>query len=587
MNDSILETISPQLLVSLTDGQSFSRGKAYFEEGRVSEIRADDDRIVATVQGSNLYRVELCEEDGALCYSCSCPFYEDTASFCKHCVAVALAAIQQKNEGGKKTKSTGVIKKETYGKAIETYLKTLDKGTLVSMLLHYSDENEELQSQLFLKASAEGKNIDFDAVKKIIGNVVDYDDFVDYRSMYQYAQDIRRVIDSLREFLNRRQAETAIELAEYFLSRIENKMGMVDDSNGHMGDILSELQEFHHEACVIARPDPIRLARKLFDWEIHSEWEVFYGTVTNYADVLGERGLTKYQALAEKEWEKVRALKPGEDRYSYADNRFCITSIMEELAERTGDVDKLVAVKMKDLSIAYKFLEIAELYKKAGNDEKALEWAEKGLEAFPQKTDSRLREFLAAVYHERNLHSDAMHLIWAEFNENPYFEQYKILKRHAEQAGGVEEWELWRDKALQLIRDRCKKEEQKSKPATSFWYNRDRSELVKIFLWEDDIDTAWKEAQEGECNESLWIELALKREKNHPEDALDVYQRLVPSRIGLMNNGAYKEAAGWVRKIGILFKRLGKEKEWNTYLNALRTDYKRKRNFMTLLDEIR
>src|SRR5262245_65949612 len=96
--------------------------------------------------------------------------------------------------------------------------------------------------------------------------------------------------------------------------------------------------------------------------------------------------------LAEAEWAKVPALRPGEDDSEKYGKRFRMTHIMETLARRTGDMEAVVAVKKRDLSLAYHYLQIAETYKNARKHDLALEWAERGVKAFPKRTDSRLRE---------------------------------------------------------------------------------------------------------------------------------------------------------------------------------------------------
>jgi uncharacterized Zn finger protein len=90
----------------------------------------------------------------------------------------------------------------------------------------------------------------------------------------------------------------------------------------------------------------------------------------------------------------------------------------------------------------------------------ALLWAEKGLKAFPDHTDGRLREFAAEEYHRRRRHDDAMKLMWAEFSERPYLETYKTLERHAKKAG---EWPGWRERALAEIRLRIAKAKEKAR----------------------------------------------------------------------------------------------------------------------------
>jgi uncharacterized Zn finger protein len=289
--------------------------------------------------------------------------------------------------------------------------------------------------------------------------------------------------------------------------------------------------------------------------------------------------------LAEAEWAKVPALGPDRDDSAKYGKRFRITHIMETLARQTGNVETVVAVKKRDLSLAYHYLQIAETYKSARQHDLALEWAERGVKAFPERTDSRLREFLAEEYHRRKRHDDAMALIWAEFTESSILEQYKKLKAHAERIG---RWEPWREKALEFLREqivRAKNESQKDRWA---WYRKaDHSELVRIFLWEKDVEAAWREAQEAGCSNDLWLELAAKREKEHPEDALPIYEGQIDPTLDRKNNQAYREAIGLLRKVHELMIRLGRDTEFAHYLGKVRWAHKPKRNFMQLLDRER
>jgi uncharacterized Zn finger protein len=582
---TILQLLSKMQLQRLAGEPSYSRGVEYFDEGRVADLHLKGNCIHATVRGSRKYRVELLTEGREISYSCTCPFFQDTTAFCKHCVATGLAFLHANEADGGASMRKVQAQEETNMRDVEAYLKSQDKAVLVSMLLDRTKDDDRLLSRLLVKAGR-GEKVNLTALKKLIDRALDQGDFVDYDAMPQYSDDLDETIDTLRDLLEEKHAAEVMELSEYFLTRLEIQMEMVDDSDGYMSDILANIEELHHDACVLAKPDPEELARKLFAWELRSDWEVFYGALERYADVLGKKGMKVYQELAEKKWAKLSSLKAGDDRYSFDGNRFRITSIMEKLASQTGDVEKLVAVKMKDLSSPYSYFEIAELYKKNGKADKALEWAERGVKAFPKQTDSRLNEFLANEYHKRKRHDDAMQIIWAEFIDSARFEEYKLLKEHAERAGSAEVWKRWREKALQLIREGIAKSNRAAKGRPSFWYANDRSELVKIFLWEKDIDAAWAEAEDGGCHESLWRELAAKRETDHPEDALAVYQSLVEPQVKQMNNDAYRNAATLVKKIALLFKRLGREEAWIHYRNTLCDTHKRKRNFMALLEKI-
>ena len=76
---------------------------------------------------------------------------------------------------------------------------------------------------------------------------------------------------------------------------------------------------------------------------------------------------------------KVPKLAPGDDRSERYGSRFRITRIMQALAQSSGNLADLVAVKERDLSIGYRFLQIAELCREHGEADAALEWAERGM----------------------------------------------------------------------------------------------------------------------------------------------------------------------------------------------------------------
>jgi hypothetical protein len=400
--------------------------------------------------------------------------------------------------------------------------------------------------------------------------------------MGDYVQGIEDVIRSLEELLQEGYADEVIKLVEHFLAGVEDRLGEVDDSDGLLGDILVRLQELHHAVCRKAKPDPEALARRLFEWELRTEWDTFLGAAETYADVLGAQGLAVYRRLAEAEWAGVPALGPGQrdaERYS---QRFRITHIMETLAGRSGDLEALVAVKARDLSLAYAFLEIAQLYQQARRYDQALAWAEGGVKAFPVHTDGRLRDFLAEEYHRRKRHEEALALIWAEFAEEPCLETYRKLRAHADR---IAQGPPWRERALAFLRETLAKAMKDA--SRKEWAPRGRSELVEILLWEKDVETAWREAKAGGCSDELWLELAARREKDHPEEALPVYQGLIDPLVNQKHNEAYREAVRLLGKVGELMRRLGRRAEFDAYLEGVRTAHKPKRNLMKLIGEAR
>ncbi len=560
--------------------QSFERGQDYFASGQVGSLVEDRGTIAARVRGTRPYRVKLWAEGGEIRYSCTCPVGQEGA-FCKHCVAVGLAWLDQRQPGqapGRKSARPKVTMDD-----VRVWLAQQDKNVLVDMIVDQAMNEDRLRQRLLLSAAKRSpKGIDLESYRQSIDEAIEVGGFLDYHDVYQYASGIEEAVDPIEELLTEGHAVETIDLAEHAIKAVEEALESVDDSDGHMGGILERLQEIHREACKKARPDPEELARRLFAWELRTDWDTFFDAAESYAGVLGKKGLDVYRKLAEAEWAKVPPLGPGDDDGERYGKRFRITHIMETLARQTGDVEAVVAVKKRDLSSAYAYLQIAETYKAARKHDLGLEWAERGITAFPERTDSRLREFLVDEYHRRGRHDDAMPLVWAEFAESPSLERYRDLKSHADRNG---QWKEWRAKALDLLRESIAKEKREVRRNRWGWSSwADASELVRVFLWEKDVDAAWREAIDGGCSNALWMELAAKREGDHPEDALPIYQRMIEPTINLKNNEAYREAVGLLKKARALMTRLGRSDEFARYLASIRAAHKPKRNFMKLLD---
>lgn len=563
--------------------RSYARGEAYHADGLVGSLVVDRNTITAKVRGTHLYRVMLGAAGGDLDHDCTCPVGED-GEFCKHCVAVGLEWIEKGS--AKKAPARKHTRPPVTMEDVRTYLGRQTKEVLVEWVMEQAVNDDRLRRQLLMKAAAKvSKGIDVATWRLLIDTAVDADDFIGYREMYDYARGIEEVIDSVQALLKEGHAAEVIDITEHALEAVEEAIGSVDDSDGHMGGLLERLQDLHLSACKKAKPDPEELALRLFAWELRTDWDTLYGASKTYAHVLGRKGLAVYRALAEAEWARVPPIKPGgkqeaQERYG---GRFRITHIMETLAQQSGDIEALVAVKERDLSAAYDYLEIAEIYKKARKHDLALEWAERGLQAFPKHTDHRLRDFLADEYHRRKRHDEAMALVWLNFEERPGLEMFRLLKSHADRARS---WPQWRKQALASLRAEARKAVPDNRGRPFAWGPaRDRSQLVRIFLWEKDVETAWLEAREGGCSDDLWMELAAKREKDHPEDALWVHQRQVPLTLDRKNKDAYREAVQLLRAIRGLMMLLGRGAEFEPYLASVRAAHKPKRNFMKLLDQ--
>ena len=461
-------------------------------------------------------------------------------------------------------------------------LQDEDKETFVRMVLDWAKDDDRLRERLILYAARQsGPDTGATAVRQAFERAVGVSDFVDYYEASDWARGVDEAIDSIEELLNNGQAAAVIELYESALQSLLRAIESVDDSDGHFSVLSGRLEDLHYRACLEARPDPADLAKRLLQCELHGDFDVFSGAAERYAKILGTKGMKAYRQLAEAEWAKVPSRTAGQE----SGQHFRITRIMESLARASGDLEELVAVMSRDLTSGYRYLQIAEVYGEARLHDKALLWAEKGLKAFPNRTDARLREFAAEEYHRCGRHEEAMKLIWAEFSERPILETYKRLAKHAKKAGA---WPEWRERALAEIRTRIAKEKAGSQARPRWMHSdNDHSVLVEIFLYEGKTEEAWREAVAGGCSDSLWLQLAAKREKDHPEDAASIYLKYGEAGVAATSNGRYEDAVNLLAKAAAVMKRLDRSREFVRHLEALRAKYKIKRNFMKLVEQKR
>lgn len=575
------ELISRASLEGLAGPVAFGRGEEYLAVGAVGRLRISGDKVAAKVEGSTTYGVELRDDQGVLAFDCSCPRAAD-GYFCKHAVALGLAWLDQSGPARKVGAAGRRKKRRDPWRDIKQYLSTQPADRLVELLLEVAQRDDRLYQSLLLKVERAGGgsgNV-ATAFRRAIDEATHVHGFVDWREADSFANDIEQVAESMAELLQPDTADLLVELAEYAIERLERAMEHVDDSNGVVGGIVTGLGELHLQACIMAMPAPAALAERLFALETTLPFGVWSFDVLTYRDVLGAEGLRRYRELAEAQWRKLKP-RAANDAFDYT--CFTITRIMERLAEASGDVEELVAIKSRDLSAAWSYLQIAEIWAKARQPAKALDWAERGLQAFPQRTDNRLRDFLVAAYLKRKRKDEALQLTWIQFDEQPALGCYQKLH---DVAGKLGRWPEQRERALAKVAEAASHGSSHARHGSSKSSTPDGSLRLEIALWENDLDAAWEVAGQGRCRQDLLIALAGKLESSRPDDAISLYHQVVPSIVAQTNNAAYAEAIKLIRKTGGLMKAQRQSAQFGTYLAELRVRFKPKRNFIKLLDGV-
>jgi hypothetical protein len=350
---------------------------------------------------------------------------------------------------------------------------------------------------------------------------------------------------------------------ERAINRIERAVGSIDDSDGHCGGLLHRAREIHLAAARPARPEPVQFARNLFARELESDFDTFDGAAVLYADVLGEAGLAEYRRLAVKAWEKIPQRSGGaRDDLEFSSGDYRLKHMLDVFAERDGDVDARIALRARDLSSPWRYLELAEFCLAQGRKDEALRRAEEGMWIFEDRPDERLVLFATGLLSKVGRKTEAEEHLWRFFEKEPSQELYARLRK----LGGGD---AARERAVRFLETRL---------ATIQPARRDGTAelLVRVLISEKNFAAAWTAARGYKVEIHVKEDLARASEAAHPREALEVYAERVEQ---FVRNSGYAEAAKLIARMA----RLRNAAEQSAYVAELKSRFVRKRNFMKLL----
>jgi uncharacterized Zn finger protein len=546
-------------LRSASGDASFSRGLGYLNRVEVLEITGTS--VIAIVSGSEAYEVRLRlggTGSGAagVWGSCSCPFGAE-GNFCKHCVATGLVVLKSGNL--RVVKTHGAAEPGLGAQQLASWLTSLTRDELLAELVYLLMEVPEVASRLQTRAAA--LDADVDSVQKTVSGLIRITDYVEYREAGAYARDVTRAADLIEDLIDADAAE-AIEVARDAIEWMRQSYGMVDDSSGGVGSAAYGLLEVHLLACEAAPPDPVELAVYLADLCLTDEYELI-PALSDYAELLGDAGAAALRARV------AAAYEANPDEYH-------ARHVMELVLEAEGDVDALVALYATDLGgFGFQHLRIAQLLDQAGRADEALEWAERGLHGTARPND-QLIEYVAARYSAAGRADDVLSLRRTVFMAERTLANYHAL-RDAAVASDV--WDTERGIALERLR---KDAAAATGSVWSTWLAG--PVLIDALIDEGDLAAAWTAARDI-ASERQWIRLANASDAERPADALAVYLKAVKLLTQNTGDDVYRKIATHLLAARGCHMALGTMPEFRRYMVLLRTEQKRKRNLMKILDQ--
>ncbi|MFK0046144.1 SWIM zinc finger domain-containing protein [Streptomyces sp. NPDC090741] len=545
----------------LAGARSFERGVGYVSV--VSRLEIGGETTTATVDGTDAYEIELTEdEDGRLSGWCDCPYGRE-GNFCKHCVAVGLAVLEQ---AGSAPQQRSAAASRT--RLLDDWLESRTREELAALMREQLAVDRGLRRRLELRAATAGD--DSAIVRERILSLLDTRPFarhgyVEYADAHAYGQQAAEAVAALRALTAGGRAADAVEVAREALRTLGRTYGEIDDSDGLIGDVATGLAEAHLEACLSSRPDPVEAAEWLVRHLLDEENGITDIDLFDYREVLGEPGMTRAREMVVAAW-RINP-KAWTEKY-----------LMERLLKADGgSVDALVAVHAADLDPnGHTHLVIARELEGAGRKAEALEWAERGLrEAESERgPDDELVAFVCDRYTRAGRLADVVTVRRDLLGVRPSLTAYQHLRTAARTAGTWEGAE--RAGALGVLRA-------SDLPVKGRWYGG--SVLVDALMDDADVEAAWQAAADGYADQQQWLALADRIRDEQPADALTVYLRWIEPLRTETGDRTYERVAELLLSARACHRTLGTEAEFAAYLAALRADQKRKRKLIATLDQ--
>lgn len=529
---------------------SYERGLGYLSQ--VEDLEIDGTRITATVYGNDAYQVRLTCGEWGVEGDCTCPFGEE-GNFCKHCVAVGLAALKAGN-GVHRARPPAPRPERQF---LVSWLSSLSKDELVAEILELCDADPELRSRFELRAAS--RRADADRVRDAVRDLIHLDDFVDYGDAWEYADDVRRAAEAIGELIEAEAAADAMDLASDAIRWLREAFGQVDDSSGAISDAGYELLAVHLRACQAERPDPVGLGYDLAALLLRDSWG-FAPDLADYADLLGDVGM----ATVRKRVSTVYAENPDD---------FQAQRLMETVLAAAGDVGELIAFLASHLdNHGWQHLRITRELDAADRPAEALAWAERGVRELADPRDD-LVEYVAGRYAADGRADDLLALRRVRFQAQRTLPNYQALRQAATDCGVWEPAE--RADAVRRLRADA------AATKVSQWTG---PVLVDALVDDGELDAAWTAAADG-ANQAQWLRLADASVTTHPADALAVYRQAVKALTEQTGNGVYRRIASLLLSARACHEALGTMEEFREYVAMLRIMQKRKRNLMKVLTE--
>jgi uncharacterized Zn finger protein len=618
-----------------------SRGQSYQRSHRVQELACTSNGgLVAWVKGAKTYATLVNIEEEELTSACTCPY----GDVCKHAVAVVLEYLEKLNqniqvptvaEGDPRlTLLENAQEGVWYGKnedleqcdvqltawqsqtaapdALHSYLEKQSKAELVTLIKdmteRYPGVHEAIHDRCHLSQGDVSALVN--NVRKEIERLSAEPAWVNPWKGERNVPDYSEVRDRLVMLLTKGYADEVIGLGKRLLEAGTQQVEMSDDEGETAGEI-SACMNVVFEALSRSSIPPGEQMLWAMEADLNDEYELCGG-----AEVFWEQqhAVADWDTLADKLLQRLNTFESakGEDRFSrdYRRDRLVDWVIMAH--ENGGRRDEIIPLCEQEAIETGSYVRLAKQLLAAGRREEAEQWIHKGIKAIRNKwpgITSELRAILRGMLEQGEDWLSVAAFRGDDFFTHPTLETFKALREAAERA---EVWPAVRAAAIYYLETGQLPERTERAvggrtilpwplPETGVRETTEMRQkdfpmagtLIDIAIAEKRTDEVirWHD-KSGARPMGLgqtWFQedqVAKAIAEAYPDRAIAIWKKLTESQIAQAQPKAYEVAAGFLRNMRRTFRKLGRDKEWQSYIAGQRQANARKRRLLEILDSL-
>ncbi|HOW70627.1 MAG TPA: hypothetical protein PKY77_08505 [Phycisphaerae bacterium] len=402
--------------------------------------------------------------------------------------------------------------------------------------------------------------------------------FIPYGQMFHFAEGLDLAKNQVDALVKQGQSQRAVDLYEVFLSGCYDKAGEVDDSGANLSMFFEDLFISWIQARQKAGCPPEETVRSILSWMHNDDYGLCYRIHGPVAKALNATGYRLFRSHFENLLREAFATQENTqtpDQRPYSTRAYGLMLKLKEIYHARGDLRAYLALCHRIDPSPKDCGNIAGMLKARKRFADALPWVEKGLAL---KDDDRWRHEpafgLDKLRQDLLVHlgrrQEAIDAAWSSFEQRPSHFGYDELMRYVPKKNV----HTWHEKAMQVTR---------RAPLSAFLeictHTKEWGLLAERVNAADDEEL---EDISHFVNEPAAEGLA----KGFPLTAAKVHRALGMRIVKSAKSKYYGYALEHLSKARRLYEVHGQAERWQSLVEQLRRDHRRKSGFMAGFEQI-